>query len=114
MPSRSLMRSFLLLWMVTGAVLLVGSVRTVVEGAGSHPNPHLVLLGGVEALAALLFVVPRTMRLGAIGLLVTIGIAFVVHTVMGQFRGDLLLYAATVVFVSVHGPLTGSQWRALV
>jgi hypothetical protein len=114
MPPRSLMRSFLLLWMVTGVVLFVASVRTVAEAAGPHANPHLVLLGGVEALSALLFLMPWTLRLGAVGLLTTIGIAFLVHTLMGQFRGDLLLYAAAVVFVSVHGSLTRPQWRALV
>jgi hypothetical protein len=109
------MRSFLLLWLVTGLVLLVASVRTVAEAVnGPHADPHLVILGAVEAVSALLFLWPRTMRPGAVGLLVTIGIAFLVHTMMGQFRGDLLLYAAAVVFVSVHGSLTGPQWRAIV
>ena len=102
--------SFVALWLTTGIVLLIGSLRTVIETG----NPHLIALGSLEALSALLFLVPRTMRWGAVGLLVTIAIAFVVHAAMGQFRGDLLLYAATVVFVSVHGSLTGPQWRAIV
>jgi hypothetical protein len=114
MPSRSLLRSFLALWMLTGLLLVIASAATVREAwAGArHANPHLVLLGGVEALAALLFLVPRTFRVGAVGLLVAFGVASVVHAAVGQVRGDLLLYAVVVLFALVHGPLTDVQWRA--
>src|SRR5215207_7368127 len=107
MPPRSLSRSFLALWIGTGLVLLVGSAETVRDAwVGSrHASPRLVLLGGIEAVAALLFLVPHTIRIGAVGLLGTIGIAFVVHTALGQIRGDLLLYGVVVLFVLVHGPL---------
>lgn len=114
MPPRRLLRSYLALWVVTGLVLLIASVATVRNAwVGSpHANPHVALLGAVEAIAALLFLIPRTLRVGAIGLLVTIALAFAIHTALGQFRGDLLLYGVTVLFVLVHGPLTGAQWRA--
>ena len=56
---------------------------------------------------------PHPVRFWWFKRLTTLGIAFLLHTLMGQFRGDLLLYAAAVVFVSVHGSLTGAQWRAL-
>jgi hypothetical protein len=113
MPPRTLMRAFLFLWLVTGVVLLVGSFETVRAGVGSarHANPHVALLGSVEALAAALFLVPRWMRVGAIGLLLTIFIAFGVHAILHEFRGDLLLYSATVMFVLIHGPLTREQFR---
>ena len=115
MPPRSLMRSFLVLWITTGVVLLVASVRTILDAvSGPHANPHIMLLAAIEAISAVLFVVPRTMRAGAMGLLATIAVAFLVHTIMGQFRGDLLIYAAAVLFVSLHGSLTGPQWKALV
>jgi hypothetical protein len=71
-----------------------------------------VVLASVEAIAAILFLIPRTMRLGAIGLLTTIFIAFGVHAVLHEFRGDLLLYGAAVLFICVHGPLTREQFRA--
>lgn len=113
MPPRNLLRSFLALWMVTGIVLVVGGVATVRDSLGGrHANPHLVVLGSVEALAALLFLIPRTFRLGAAGLLLAIGVAFVFHTALGQFRGDLLLFGVAVLFARVHGPLTSAQWRA--
>ena len=116
MPSRSLLRAFVALWLVTGTVLLVASIATVQEAwAGSrHINPHLATLGGLEAVAALLFMLPRTLRAGAIALLVTIAVAFMTHIVLGQFRGDLLLYGTAVAFVLVHGPLTPMQWRAAI
>lgn len=116
MPPRTLLRGFAALWITTALVLLIASVQTVRAawpGLG-HANPHVMLLGAVEALAAVLFLVPRAMPWGAGVLLVTIGIAFTVHAVLGQFRGDLLVYAVVVWFVFVHGPLTAAQWRAAI
>lgn len=116
MPPRNLLRSFLALWIVTGVVLLSASLTTVwgARSGSTQANPHLLLLGGVEALAAGLFMIPRTFRIGAIGLLIAIGIAFAVHLALGQFRGDLLMYGAVVSFALVHGPLTPAQLRVTV
>lgn len=113
MPPRNLVRAFVFLWWASGAMLAYGSVRTLIEAlaAGRHHDPHVALLGAVEAVSAILFVIPRTMRAGAAGLLGTIAIAFVLHATLSQFRGDLVLYAACVTFVLVHGSLTRAQWR---
>jgi hypothetical protein len=114
MPPRSLLRAFLVLWIATGAALLIGSADTVAQALGARPNPHLALLGAAEAVAALLFLVPRTTRTGAVGLVATIGVAFAVHAALGQFRGDLLVYAAAAAFVGVHRPLSRAQFRAAI
>ena len=115
MPPQRLLRSFLFLWLATGLALLYGSVQTASSALrGVHLNPHLVLLGSVEALAAILFVIPRTMRVGAVGLLATIFIAFSVHAALHEFRADLLLYGAVVSFVMIHGSLTREQFRAVI
>ena len=116
MPPRRLLRSFLFLWFATGLVLLYGSVETARSTLrpGVRLNPHLLLLASVEALAAILFVIPRSMRLGAVGLLATIAIAFTVHAALHEFRADLLLYGAVVLFILIHGSLTGEQFRAVV
>jgi len=114
MPPRSLLRAFLVLWVVTGAALLIGSVDTVRQALGGRPNPHLALLGAVEAMAALLFLIPRATRVGAVGLVTVIVAAFVFHAVLGQFRGDLLVYAAAAAFVGVHRPLTQAQFRSAI
>ena len=73
-----------------------------------------MFLGAIEAVTALLFLIPRTFRAGAVGLLITVSIALIVHVALGEFRGDLLFYDATVFFAFVHGPLTAPQWRTLV
>ena len=69
MPPRSLLRAFLALWVITGGILLVVSLTTIRAAlvALDHVNPHVVTLGSVEAAAAVLFLIPRTSRAGAIG-----------------------------------------------
>jgi hypothetical protein len=112
MPARALIRSFVVLWWVLGVSLLVLSVRTLLSAlheGGGH-GVHLAVLAGIEATAALLFLLPRTLRLGAAGLLFAITIAWLAH-LHDQFRWDLMVYAAAVLFVAVHGPLTTEQWR---
>ena len=96
----------MLLWWVLGLSLLIGSVQTVAHAhaaAGAH-GPHVAILGIFEAAAALLFLVPRTLRIGAFGLLASLAVAFAVHAFMKQLRWDLLVYAAAVFFVAAHGP----------
>jgi uncharacterized membrane protein YphA (DoxX/SURF4 family) len=113
MPSRSLVRSFVALWWILGGALMLGSIQTVLAGlhGGQGVNPHLVVLGSVEAVAALLFLIPSTLRVGAVGLLLTIAVALSVHVTRHQFRWDLLVFGAAVLFVAVHGTLTPAQWR---
>lgn len=116
MPTRNLVRAFRLLWWTAGILLFVYSVRTVVDQLSAHeagPHAHIALLGAAEAIAALLFLLPRTMRAGGIALLVIFLIAFVLHAVRGEFASQLLLYAAVVGFVVVHGlpPIGGRTAR---
>jgi hypothetical protein len=116
MPPLRLLRSFLALWWILGCALLALSVRTVAHAfeSGRVVDPHMALVGGVEAAAAILFLVPRTLRAGAGGVLLTIAIAWLAHAHGQPVRWDLAIDAAAVLFVAVHGPLTGEQWlRAL-
>jgi uncharacterized membrane protein YphA (DoxX/SURF4 family) len=101
---------------VLGASLLYGSASTAIVGAVrafSHQthNPHLILVASVEALGALLLLLPRTRQAGALALLLTIGIAFLVHLARRDLRPDLLVYAAGVVLVAAHdrGLRTGDR-----
>ncbi len=109
MPSRCLLRAFVFLWWTLGIVLFVGSVQTV-RWASHPPNSHLLLLAGVEALGALLFLIPRTLLWGGILLLLCLGVALLFHAISHEYRGDLLVYAAGVLFVVMHGSLSPSQW----
>jgi hypothetical protein len=113
MPPAALVRAFVVQWWTSGVLLLFWSVQTAQRAlqAGRSHNPHVALLGLVEGVAAVLFLVPRTMRAGAIGLLATFAVAFLAHAAVGEFRGDLLLYA-TVVGFGVHGPVPLSGLRS--
>jgi hypothetical protein len=105
MPRVSLVRAFVVQWWTVGIVLLYLSSKTVdagLTGGGGH-GAHLVLVGGLEASAAVLFLIPRTLRLGALGLLTVFALVFLIHAFRLQFRGDILIYASAVLFVAVHG-----------
>lgn len=107
MPSPSLVRTFRLFHFTLGAVVFVLSVQTVLDARnGSLPagdRVHGLVLGGLEAVAALLFLVPRTMRAGALLLLVIFAAAFGLHALRGDVALNLLVYAAGVLFVREHG-----------
>jgi hypothetical protein len=106
MPQSNLVRAFLALWWTLGAVLLYLSIQTVIhahEAPGS--DVHVALLGAVEAIAAILFLIPRTMRTGGLALLATFAAALLFHAAHGQLGTPLLIYAAGMLFVMVHGPV---------
>jgi hypothetical protein len=93
--------------LVLGAGLLIGSVQTLLGALDSptgHARIHLALIAGVEAVGAALFLFPRTLRAGAALLLLALAVAFVTHAVRGQWRWDLVVFAAGTWFVAVHGP----------
>jgi uncharacterized membrane protein YphA (DoxX/SURF4 family) len=104
---RALLRSFVAFHWTLGTVVLVQSVHTLgwaLAAWGNDPvNVHLALLAGVETVAALLFLVPRTLRVGATLLLATFAVAIVAHVFRLEFPAPLLVYGAGTVFVMVHG-----------
>jgi hypothetical protein len=116
-PPHRLVYAFRAFWWTLGVVVLVASVRTCL--AALHRNAHgpaeihLALLAGIEAIAALVFLVPRTMRIGGIALLVTFAFAISAHAAAGEFPGQVLLYTAATIFVLAHGPVSpGAHERA--
>ena len=105
MPSVNLVRAFVVQWWTIGIVLLYLSLKTVFAGlgAGGGHNVHFVVVGAIEAVAAVLFLIPRTLRIGAIGLLLVFTVVLLIHALQLEFRGDIVIYAAAVSFVAVHG-----------
>jgi hypothetical protein len=96
---------FVLLHLTLGILLGVGGATTAWAAyrvAVPHAS-HLVALGGFEAVSAMLFLLPRTLRLGAAGLVLSCAVALVVHLWLGESRGDLVLYIVAVLFVAAHG-----------
>jgi hypothetical protein len=101
-PTKIRTSAFHVMWWTTGLLLLYWSFTTHIRAHHDHSR-HVALLSAVEALSAILFLIPRTMRIGAVGLLGTFAIAFSTHAMHGDFRGDLLLYASVVSFIMVRG-----------
>lgn len=112
-PPRALVRSFLALYATLGVVILVQSVQTVLAArAGAmHGSDrlHALVLGRVEAVAAVAFLVPRAMQAGAVALLAIFALAFGLHLLQGSPNLGLLVYGAGVLFVRVHG-VAGYHW----
>jgi hypothetical protein len=91
-------------WTV-GIVVLIASVQTFFHSAhrlasgGAH-NVFLPLLSGAETLGAVLFLVPKTTRVGSFLLLVKFAIALIFHLTHGEWDiGFLIVYIAAVVVV---------------
>lgn len=83
-------------------VVLLQSVWGV-KHALSTANHALLVLAIVETLAAIVFMVPQTIRLGGLVLLSVFAIAFSVGLVHGELNLGLLVYAAGTLFIVIHG-----------
>ena len=105
--SLALRRSFCVFHFVLATVLFVQSAMVAAAAA----DVHIRALGTVEALAAILFLFPATLRIGACTLLATFAVAAAVHLRAGQWPGVLLVYAAGTVFVWLHGSAFGTVHR---
>jgi hypothetical protein len=100
----ALRRSFIALHMTLGVVIIVESARTLIHAFGAlAEHHHEALLGSVEIVAAVLFLWPRTLRIGGWVLVAIFLLTASVHAVRGEFPAPLLVYAAAVFFVTVHG-----------
>lgn len=102
MHAQRLRFAFIVFHLTLGLALLFASVRTVFHAASGH-EVHVIALGAVEALGAALFLLPWTLAVGGTLLLLALGIATALHAATGEFRPDLLIYAAGTAFVMVHG-----------
>ena len=94
-------------WAV-GIVVFIASAETFFNSAhklayGSVHNAFLPLLSGTEALGAVLFLIPKTMRIGSFLLLVVFAIALLFHLAHGEWGvGFLVVYIAAVVAVRAN------------
>jgi hypothetical protein len=95
-------KSMQLLRWTLGIVIAIASIQTAwlaypeIHSTGHH-GVHAwiaLILGCVEAIGAILFLLPQTLVAGGWTLLAVFAVAFLLHGLQGGFRGDLLIYAA--------------------
>ena len=105
MNDRRLHTIFLIFYYTLGIVVCLQSVQTAWYSAGIGtaypPNIPLICLAGAEAIAAILFLIPATMKIGAWILLVIFGIAILIHGHNGELHSTLFVYAAGVLLILV-------------
>ncbi len=97
--------AFVVFHITLGAVIFLQSTSTILRASSSHTlgalGGHSTILAAVEAIAALLFLLPKTTRVGSVILLVVFAIALAIHGIRGELT--LLVYAAGVVLVMMEG-----------
>lgn len=110
MPASNVRRAFIVLHAVLGLGLLVATLQTLRHMLGEHGGPglHLGVVIALEGIGTVLFLIPQTLRIGAVMLLIVLVGGFAVHLTRAELEVQLLIYAAAVWFVSVHG----AEWGA--
>jgi hypothetical protein len=94
-PPPQLPRVFTGLRLTLGLVVFGQSLATAISASGttdgSHHNPALLVLAGIEAIAALLFLLPRTTGPAAATLVAIFAVAIALHLTTGNgFPAHLL------------------------
>jgi hypothetical protein len=107
MAPQQIRRAFMLFHAVLGLGLLVMAHNTLFHALHEHGFGHLALVAGLEFVGAVLLLFPRTLKVGGFALLVVLIPGFVVHLTRGEWELQLLIYAAGVWFVMVHGAAWG-------
>lgn len=109
MSDHMLRRSFVSFHCVLAAVVFLQSMITVLHASAGQGGHGLAWFAGAEAVAAILFLVPATMRAGAIFLLLIFSVAIVLHGLQGELQLSLVVYIAGVVLVMAHGSAFGRR-----
>ena len=111
MAAPNVRRAFIVLHSVLGLGLLVATLQTFLHMMREHGGPgfHLGFVIALEGIGAVLFLIPQTLRVGAIALLIVLLGGFTVHLTRGELEMQLLVYAAAVWFVLAHGAAWGAR-----
>ena len=114
MTAQNVRRAFIILHLTLGLTLLGSALLTLIHALREHGGPdfHLGLVIGLESLGAVLFLIPRTLRIGGGLLLVVLLVGFVIHLTRSEWELQLLAWAAGVWFVMVHGAEWGNPGEA--
>jgi len=105
MTDKSFWRASVAFHMTLGVVVFLQSADAVhfalSGGVAGTLRTHMTILASVEAVGALLFLIPKTARWGGGILIVVFAIALLVHGILHGL--PLLVYAAGVILVMAQG-----------
>ena len=102
-PIRRALSIALSAWLGFQALAFLAGGRAAFERLG-YPDAARVILGGLELAAALLILHPRTLAVGAIGLLATLSWAAGFHFALRARTGPLLADLALVALLLAARP----------
>ncbi len=109
-PAPGSRRAFQLFHAVLGVGLLAMGLFALAHAMHDLAgHGHYAFVAALQASGAILLLVPRTVRWGGVALLLVLLPGFVNHLVRGQWEIHLLILAAGVWFVMVHGPAWGPK-----
>jgi hypothetical protein len=105
MQDRGARWAFVLFHVTLGVVILIQSLLALFHSLHIETQSHLATLlpwfAGLEAIAAIMLLVPHSLKIGGVMLLLIFVIALIVH---GPADGmPLMVYGAGVVLVMAHG-----------
>ena len=97
--------AFIAFHITLAVVVFIESIITVFHSLHSTTQSHLGTIlpwfSGIEALSALLLLIPQTLKIGGGLLLAIFAVAIVTHGPAEQM--PLFVYAAGIVFLMIHG-----------
>jgi hypothetical protein len=102
MSDRSQKAAFGIFHYALASVVFILSIQTVLRSLKEPSSLHVTLLvcfAGLEALSALLFVIPKTLKLSGYILIAIFLFAFIFHALHGETNLSLLVYAAGTLLV---------------
>lgn len=96
-------RAFIALHLTLGIVIAVEGALVLAQARSADTEQIVVAFACLETLAALLFLFPRSKRVGGICLVAASVIAAVFEIAHGEFPADHLVYAAAAGYVTLRG-----------
>lgn len=86
---------------VLGVLVAGASLALVVRQVHGRTHIPLLALGVLELISALLFLSPRTVRLGGIALICTFALAALFHALHGEYNTSYLAVYAAAAFAVI-------------
>jgi hypothetical protein len=101
----------MLLHVLLGVGLTATGIETLIRALRDSRGVQapLAAAAAITVVGGILFLLPRTVRVGGALLLLVVLAVFAEQVLRGQWRLEFAVYAAAILFVTVHGAVWGRQ-----